>query len=319
MNQSKKVSIIIPVYNGEKYIERCYKSIKNQTYKNLEIIFINDCSTDKTGTILEEIKKEDPRCKIINNKKNSGVSATRNNGIKHATGKYIAFCDIDDTMSEIMIEKMLKEIEKESAEICCCGLKRIDSNGKAKEVLWNSKKETYSAKEAYKNWLIGKKIGNSMYTKLVLRELFEDVEFPVGEIFEESYVITKLFNKCNKIVHCGEILYNYYINNNSIINSGFNDNKLIVYEREKFIKSFLEDNNYNLAKEVEAFCIRQNMYLYMGAIKNKKNMNPNTYKKVKQQFKKMAFKGIINKNISLSNKIHIIELYIGIFKLRKSI
>ena len=121
-----KISIIIPVYNGEKYLARCVESLISQTYKNLEIIFLNDGSTDDSLNILKKYKTKDNRIVIVD-KKNTGVSDTRNIGITRATGKYICFCDCDDLYETNYVETMYKTAKKHDVDIVKCNYQVIDT------------------------------------------------------------------------------------------------------------------------------------------------------------------------------------------------
>ena len=112
-----KVSVIIPIYNVEEYLPKCLNSIINQTYKDLEIICVNDCSPDNSAKILEEYAGNDKRIKIVNRKNNGGLSAARNSGLEAATGEYIYFCDSDDWIEEDYIEKMVSAIELTNVDI----------------------------------------------------------------------------------------------------------------------------------------------------------------------------------------------------------
>ena len=125
----KKISVIVPVYNVERYLKRCIESIINQTYKDLEIILVDDGSTDSSGNICDEYKKIDKRISVIH-KKNGGLSDARNEGLKVVTGTYIAFVDSDDFLDLDMYEYMQKNIEKENADIVICGTKIDYDNGK---------------------------------------------------------------------------------------------------------------------------------------------------------------------------------------------
>ena len=118
------VSIIIPVYNTEKYLSKCLESVINQTYKNLEIILINDGSTDKSKEICESFAKKDKRIQILN-KENSGVSSARNHGMRLAKGQYIAFIDGDDYAEENYIEELLKNLKQTESDCVLCGYNRV--------------------------------------------------------------------------------------------------------------------------------------------------------------------------------------------------
>jgi len=143
---NKKVSIIVPIYNAEETLDRCIKSLINQTYKNIEIILINDGSTDNSYKICEKYKKKDKRISFFS-KKNTGVSDTRNYGYKNSNGDYIMFADADDYMETNMVDKMLSVLEKEKASLTCCIY--FDNNKEAQKKLENNI-EKFSQKEYYK-------------------------------------------------------------------------------------------------------------------------------------------------------------------------
>ena len=124
----EKITIVVPIYNAEKYLERCIKSILDQTYENLEIILVNDGSTDKSLEICEKFKAEDNRIIIIN-KENGGVSSARNKGIDAATGKFIIFIDADDYIEKEMFEVLEEDLFKNNVDISMCGFRTVYVNG----------------------------------------------------------------------------------------------------------------------------------------------------------------------------------------------
>lgn len=124
-----KVSVIIPIYKAEKYLDKCIESVVNQTYDNLEIILINDASPDKCSEICEKWQKQDERIIILNNEKNSGVAQTRNNGLDIATGKYISFIDSDDVWHLEKIEKQLKFMKENNSKLSYTQIRFIDDDG----------------------------------------------------------------------------------------------------------------------------------------------------------------------------------------------
>ena len=126
-NEDYKISIIVPAYNVQKYIKQCLESIINQTYKNLEIIVVNDGSKDKTLDIIESIAKDDPRIIVIN-QENQGVSATRNNALKGVDGDFVMFVDSDDWLDLDTCEVLIKEAVEENADIVMCGYVREYEN-----------------------------------------------------------------------------------------------------------------------------------------------------------------------------------------------
>jgi len=125
----EKISVIVPIYNGEKYLDRCIKSLINQTYKNIEFIFLNDGSTDNSLKIIKKYASKDKRIIVID-KENSGVSDTRNLGISKATGEYICFCDCDDVYELNYLERMHDIIKKENVDVVKCNYQVIDTSNK---------------------------------------------------------------------------------------------------------------------------------------------------------------------------------------------
>ena len=212
-----KVSIIVPIYNVEKYLERCVTSILNQTYKNIEVLLIDDCSTDRSGEIAKKFEEKDSRCRYIKREKNGGSSATRNTGIENATGEYLSFVDSDDWVSENFISHLINKAKEQNADITVCDYIMVNENGK--EIKANtlenlSDNSKYEDKIAY--------IRNHVVTKLLKKDFFikQNLKFP-EEIkrAEEMQVIIPMLTKTNKIAILNEALYYYYQRKNSLSNN----------------------------------------------------------------------------------------------------
>lgn len=204
------ISVIVPVYNVEKYVRKCIESITDQTYSNLEIIIINDGSTDESGKICDEIKIYDSRIKVFH-KKNGGLSSARNYGINQSTGNYYVFVDSDDWIKSTMIEELYSAAIENNAEIVCCGRTMIDDEGNKKEVHID-KNMSFTCKEIIEKTVFDDNIGVAAWGKIYHKSLFEEIVFPDGEIHEDVAIIYKLFDKCNKIYAINSALY-YYRNN----------------------------------------------------------------------------------------------------------
>ena len=218
--EKTKVSVIIPVYNIEKYIKRCLDSVLNQTYSNLEVICVNDGSTDSSLEILKEYEKKDGRIKVVS-KENKGVSAARNLGIKEATGEYITFIDGDDFVELNMIQDMVNILEENDADIVKCAYvkdyiyKQIPYNLKlGKEI---SIYENESMPDLYSLFL-DKYILNSMCCQLVNAKIIKDnnifvnTEYVYGEDARFNY---ELYSFANKVILVDKTYYHYFYNDNS--------------------------------------------------------------------------------------------------------
>ena len=217
------VSVVVPIYNVEKYLPKCIDSIIGQTYKNLEIILVNDGSKDRSLEICKNYMIRDFRIKIVD-KPNGGLSDARNAGIKQASGEYICFVDSDDFIKEKMIEDMLTTLLKANSDICVCDMEYLYDNGDLKFASGGEFKEGSVLDDP--NLMI---INNSACNKLYRLSLFDDWSFPFGKYYEDLATVPVLLYKANKICKVNEPFYVYYQRSGSIAHSA---NKKIfeIYE-----------------------------------------------------------------------------------------
>lgn len=208
-----RVSIIIPVYNVENYIRKCIESVISQTFSEIEIILVDDGSTDGSGRICEEYKNKDNRIKVVH-KDNGGLSSARNCGISIATGEYLGFIDSDDYIAKDMFEKLYTNIIKEDADVSICGIYQC-YEGKEPPINepWYS---VLTPQEAIAIAFQGKKFSVNAVNKLYKKELFKDVRYPEGKTTEDAFVIVDIFSQCKKIVATSEQKYYYFHREGSI-------------------------------------------------------------------------------------------------------
>ncbi len=245
--EESKISVIIPIYNGERYLHDCFESIKKQTYSNLEIILVNDGSTDNSKDICEEWAKNDSRVKVYNNK-NNGVSYSRNFGIDKATGEYIIFIDCDDFIEKEAIETLMKNI-KENDLILANYYKYYSNKKVIKNPLIPTK--NYSKREfinefwdLYNAYIISSPC-NRLYKNDILKQynIKFKLDYNLGEdlIFNLDYI-----ERCNTICVINKYLYNYRYTENSLTTKYRENYMEIQLELNKYIKDFLTNNNcYN--------------------------------------------------------------------------
>lgn len=225
-----KVSIIIPVYNAEKLIHIPIKSLKKQTFKNFEVILVNDGSTDNSYEVIKQLISDDDRFKIIT-QENSGPGEARNNGIKQAKGKYIGFIDSDDYFDKTFLEKMIKKLEEDNSDIVICDTAKVDINGNILKVYNSKYANPIAGIEAFKDIMQSINITSLSPNKLFKKSLFGDISYPKNIIInEDSATIYKLMLKANKISFVNEVLFYYVQHSGSSMNS-FNKQKL--YDRLK--------------------------------------------------------------------------------------
>ena len=228
-NNNDKISIIVPVYNVEKYLARCLDSIIDQTYTNIEIILVDDGSLDESGKICDEYAKKDKRIKVIH-KQNGGLSSARNSGIEMASGKYVCFIDSDDYIEKDMIEYLYKGVKKYHADIVVCGLSNIYSNGKIECATIPREDIIYNRKQALDIHLLTGYIDHVICDKIYKKELFNDIKFPEGKIYEDMMTTYKLIDKVDKVVLRPDSKYNYCRRSDSISEKRYSKNTLVLLE-----------------------------------------------------------------------------------------
>lgn len=254
------VSIIIPVYNVENYLDKCLDSVINQTYKNLEIVIVNDGSTDNSENIILDYLKKDNRIVYIK-KKNGGLSSARNSGLDKCKGKYVSFVDSDDTLDTKFIKRMVACIEKDHTQIAICNMRYIfPDNTIKKRTPQIKKREIVTNIQAIKDILVGEKFKFHAQNKIYLTQLFNDptniVRFPVGRIYEDMFTTYKVIFKANQISYINETLYNYLQNREgSILNTRFNESRFDAFIAIDEINKFLKSENLKLDQEMNNFMV----------------------------------------------------------------
>lgn len=248
------ISVIVPVYKVEKYLEKCIESVLKQTYTNLQIILVDDGSPDNCGKICDEYAKKDSRIEVIH-KANGGLSDARNVGISKAKGRYIGFVDSDDYIKEDMYEILLNLIKKYDADVSICNLYDVIDGNECIRNKENGIRE-YSRLDILKEVLLDKNIQSYAWNKLYEKELFDEIKYPIGKKYEDIGTTFYLFEKCNKIVVTSEPEYYYLKRADSLVNnvteSTILDYTEIIIQRYLYIKQNIKElrkyNNYYLAK-----------------------------------------------------------------------
>lgn len=214
---NKTISVIVPIYNIEQYLRKCIDSILNQTYKDLEIILVDDGSPDKCPDICDEYTKKDSRIKVIH-KANGGLSDARNAGLDIAQGEYISFIDSDDYIDEYMYEDMLSAIENSDADLCICGYDRVNGAGEIRSSA-HYRNAVLSRNEAYEMLVQGNVFFIISCNKLYKRKIFNDLRFKVGKTHEDEFIMHHVYGECDKIVTLEKPYYYYLVRESSITGS----------------------------------------------------------------------------------------------------
>ena len=232
---TEKISVIVPVYKIEKYIDDCIESILGQTYTNFELILVDDGSPDNCGMICDKYRKQDARIQVIH-KQNGGLSDARNAGLKVAVGEYITFVDGDDMVSEKYLEIMYQAAKYYQADIV------QGEFADNKDELGKKQDRTtivYTREEALNHYLQQNMVEVIACAKLYSKKCFSNVEYPKGRINEDNLTTYKNIWKANKLVCIPNFIYYYRLNPNSIMQSGFSAKRFEILSFQKEIENYL--------------------------------------------------------------------------------
>lgn len=294
--KNEVISIIVPVFNAEDYIERCIESIVNQTYKALDIILIDDGSTDKSGIICDNWANKDKRIKVIH-QENSGVSSARNKGLKYVKGKYVAFVDADDYLEINMYEKMLNQFD-DCTDIVVCNHYRTS----------NSSKTVASIEYPTSNWkdelIIFRRVTGYLWDKLYRFELVQGEKFKTNICFMEDLIFNySIGNKKVNYRYLDEPLYNYYQHNSSATHSKYLYNESALDATIEMIKLLEKDYSECIINWIIFY--EKKYYLYKYSFNKMKlpSKKINLYREYAKTFEK---KYDIMKHMKIREKLEFI-------------
>lgn len=284
--QENKISVIVSIYNVENYVEKSIRSIQNQTYKNLEIILVDDGATDNSGKICDEYARKDSRIKVIH-KKNGGLSSARNEGIKVATGEYIAFVDGDDWIDETMYEDMLRAMQTYDTDIAICNYKEISKKGirdtSSEDITVFEGRETLKVfveeDEAYQ-------IQNAAWNKLYKRSLMGELRFPEGKLFEDIVYTTKLLAGSKKAVYVDKAYYNYIFDRSDSIMNSKKVERLLTDQ----VPAYKEKGEFLLSIGEKELFLTHQFFFYKRMLlhyKEAKEKKPERYQKFLKDIRKV--------------------------------
>lgn len=266
-NEKSQITVIVPVYNVELYLAKCLESIINQTYEELEIIVINDGSTDSSGGICDQYARLDSRILVIH-QSNEGISAVRNRGLDSTTSKYVTFVDSDDFLNLDAIEILYDFLIESNAQISIGHVQKIDPDG---ILLASQNPKLIDKLKIYDNHGAISAMYDHQYAdslsfvvvtaKLYDFQLFDNLRFPVGKLYDDEYVNYKLLLRANKIVYLAQTVYFYLIRNDSITRSSYSLQKLSRLEA-------LEERLEILAKNQMEDLVQNTTYVYFRELSN---------------------------------------------------
>lgn len=263
----KTVSVIVPVYNTEKYLSKCLESIINQSYKSIEIIIVNDGSTDCSEHVILDYQKKDSRIHYFY-KENGGLSSARNFALKFAKGDYLLFVDSDDWIDENLIKECVDDTVKYGSDVVCFGFTMIDENRKSCFTkCCNNEGHLVLNRSQALDYLIKEDIIQShVCNKLFRKSLFDNILFPVGKNYEDSYVTHKIFLQAEIITHINKPYYYYCLRNGSICHTPTEQNLLDMIgshiQRYLDLEEYMSNSQKSqLLSDIKKYYIKARRYI----------------------------------------------------------
>lgn len=252
------ISIIVPVYKVEKYLDNCIESIVNQTYKNLEIILVDDGSPDSCPKMCDDWAKNDDRIRVIH-KENGGLSDARNAGLKIATGEYIGFVDSDDCIAEEMYEKLLNAIIEDESDIAACDIEMIFDDRSKNVVMTPKIRLVLNGSEAEEAIITEKILKQPVWYKLYKKSVINNIMFEFGKLHEDVFWSYQVIGNANKVSIIDYVGYFYYQRLNSIMGENYSLKRLDEVEakvqRQRYLMNKFPDLVDLAGKDLWLACI----------------------------------------------------------------
>lgn len=269
-NVPSKVSVIVPVYNVEKYLAKCLDSLVNQTYQNIEILVVNDGSNDGSEKIIEQFAQNYPEKIKAFSKENGGLSDARNFGIDRAEGDYLGFVDSDDYVSETMFEEMLNLAEKHDAEMVICNIQKVDEQGNVTQKLTQIPNMPEKI-DLENHFSVFSDLSYFACNKLFKKELFHQKRFKKGVHFEDIQLIPQLLLACTTLAQTQNFHYQYLERKDSISKT-HTENGLDILRAVEDVEVVFKNSQYSAKrKELEGFQILEGVYTFLAYLAFVKN------------------------------------------------
>lgn len=303
------ISVIVPIYNVEKYLSQCIESIVAQNYKNLEIFLVDDGSPDQCGSICDSFAEKDSRIKVVH-KTNGGLSDARNFALEQATGDYITFVDSDDYLSKDYVNNLFSLVSKYSCQIAITNFYMFREGDRIEKVN-NDTEIVFSRDEGTKNLMYQKYFDNNATAKLYAKALFQKIRYPKGLLYEDVPTTYKLFLLADKIAYANKQDYYYLLRNDSIEGSHFSVAKYnsvvaIIEDLEKAM-----DLNPIIAQSVKCRILSLSFHLFF------ETENGSIYeKKLLDNIKRYRFSVITDNNARIKTRLAAFLSYFGNIALR---
>lgn len=233
------ISVIVPVYKVEKYLDKCVKSILNQTFRDFELLLVDDGSPDQCGAMCDAYAAKDSRIKVLH-KKNGGLSDARNYGMQFAKGEYFTFIDSDDFIEPSYLEVLYQLVTKYQVKISAVSTNNVQENADYEPKCQESISKKAGIEEGIRRMLVRDPFGIAAWGKLYHRALFQTVQYPVGRLYEDMLTTPYLFDQCDAIAFSDAKLYCYLERNDSIMHRPVKEKDLQAFEGMQLTLDYLE-------------------------------------------------------------------------------
>lgn len=254
-NNGPVVTVVVPVYNVEAELNRCVESLVGQTFSDLQIILVDDGSTDLSGELCDAWADRDSRICVIH-KQNGGLSSARNAGIDIAEGEYLGFVDSDDFIEPDMYETLLAGMVDGEVSMVTCG-RYVHMGDTVRNEFSTPVVMRLTSADAMKEALLGNIIDVSAWDKLYRRELFDEIRYPYGRISEDAAIILQLLDRCSDVVHVGKCLYHYVFRTGSISKSTYSHKQFDVMCNCREMTAWVEKNKPDFSMDINSYCCAQ--------------------------------------------------------------
>lgn len=315
---SELVSVIVPVYNVEKYLVKCVQSILDQTYKKIEVILVDDGSPDQCPQICDAFAQKDNRVKVLH-QSNGGQGKARNAALQICHGQYVSFLDSDDVWEADYVEKLLQAILENKADIAICNYNHINEQG---EKILNSpktkiKRKIYTGQEAMEVALYWNEFGVAPWAKLYKKTLWESVSFKTDRIYEDLATTYLVYHAANRVVFINEYLMNYRIRANSDIHQAFNEKKVRILDSADDILMFCKKNAQHSLKAAKSRQLASASFVYYRIPDEELERYMEVVKRCKKIIKKYRFGVMLDVHARRKTRLGAAVSYIGFGTSRK--
>lgn len=267
MSNVPLISIIVPIYNVESYLQRCIDSLLLQTYVNIEIVLVNDGSTDHSLAICQENAQKDKRVRVFS-KTNGGVADTRNFGVSVASGQWVSFVDPDDYVDRDYVEYLYTLLTNNHATMAICQHRNVYKSGRVQTNVYDGS-TVLDAHTAVKRLLYDDQIDTSVWAKLYPAWFFDKIHFPKGRLFEDIAATYKTFLASERIAVGSEAKYSYPFRHNSIVNNSFSLHKLDLIDMTEQMASEV----VKVFPDLQVACQRRVLYAYVSTLNQMQNVD----------------------------------------------